>query len=481
MHTASPRISPDAVLYKSRPFAYAQPASLAANAALLGWTLTPPAVERARVLELGCASGGNIIPLAVRFPQARFLGVDLSEAEVAVGQARAAALALSNFTLQAGDILDIPESGEPFDYIICHGVLSWVPKPVQEKIFRLCASRLADNGIAVISFNVRPGWNLHKVTRDVCLASVDRNAAPLEQVEQARAGLQRLSETVDPGTLYGEIIRRAAQRFPTLGSPYILGEYLAPINDSFFFSDFAAAAAAVGLHYLGEGQSGTTTADQLMLRAEPIINASAQGDRTATQTLIDLYSGRLFRRAMLGKSPPGMPGDIEKLRAAHISAALEAGPQPGMFRTPEGDTFRAEPEARETFETLGRLFPATLPVADLDAKALRNILQIAWMGRIGLFTHPLAIGRASDVAPRAFALARLEAREGQDWATSLRHLPANLSQDERILLPLLDGTRSHDTLAAALDPKAPSSASALERLRQALIAFERAGLLEAAH
>ena len=74
----------DVVPYPAFPFPQSHPDRLATVATLLG--LTPPGVERCRVLELGCASGGNLLPLAVSLPQSTFLGIDLSSKQVADGQ-----------------------------------------------------------------------------------------------------------------------------------------------------------------------------------------------------------------------------------------------------------------------------------------------------------------------------------------------------------------------------------------------------------
>ena len=51
-------------------------------------------------------------------------------------------------------------SAEPgsFDYILCHGVYSWVPAPVQQRIFELCQRLLSPRGIAYISYNTYPGF-----------------------------------------------------------------------------------------------------------------------------------------------------------------------------------------------------------------------------------------------------------------------------------------------------------------------------------
>ncbi|MGB7651144.1 MAG: class I SAM-dependent methyltransferase, partial [Gallionella sp.] len=84
----------DALPYVSMPITYSQPALLAAQARLRG--IDAPVAETASVLEIGAASGGNIIPLAARFPNARFHGVDLAAAHIEIGQRRIDELDLSN-------------------------------------------------------------------------------------------------------------------------------------------------------------------------------------------------------------------------------------------------------------------------------------------------------------------------------------------------------------------------------------------------
>src|SRR5690349_13184672 len=121
------------LLYTSQPFAFSQPASLAALALLHGVETEP--VETARILELGCASGGNIIPLAARFANAEFVGIDIEARAIAEGNSRIDALGLANIKLEAADIIEFAERDGRFDYVICHGILSWVPEPVRAAIF----------------------------------------------------------------------------------------------------------------------------------------------------------------------------------------------------------------------------------------------------------------------------------------------------------------------------------------------------------
>ena len=88
----------DDVPYDSRPFPQSHPARSAAIAKLFG--LTPPVLKNGRVLELGCAAGGNLIPMAAMFPDAQFLGVDLSVVQIEQGRERITELGLTNIELR---------------------------------------------------------------------------------------------------------------------------------------------------------------------------------------------------------------------------------------------------------------------------------------------------------------------------------------------------------------------------------------------
>ena len=119
------------VPYPSRAFAETHPDHLATLARLFG--LTPPPVERCRVLELGCAAGSNLIPMALSLPGSHFVGVDLSSRQIAEGQATAAALGLTNVVLEVLNLADVGSGLGRFDFIIAHGVYSWVEEALPRR------------------------------------------------------------------------------------------------------------------------------------------------------------------------------------------------------------------------------------------------------------------------------------------------------------------------------------------------------------
>ncbi len=239
----------DLLPYESKPFAQSQPARLGALAKI--FALDVASLENARVLELGCASGGNIIPHALRYPKAKFVGIDLARTQVAAGRARIASLGLSNIEILCQSFTEIDDALGEFDYIICHGVYSWVPAPVQEAIFKVVRARLSPVGVACISYNVLPGWRMMQPLRDAFLLQIPDSVDSLARVAQARELLNFLKETTPDKGPYGDMIRAWADRLATLPDDYIAHEFLEETNAPSTVREFTGGAARHGLGYLG--------------------------------------------------------------------------------------------------------------------------------------------------------------------------------------------------------------------------------------
>src|SRR5262245_19261019 len=247
----------DQLPYLSLPIAFTQPSHLAALAALHG-SAPCPDPERAHVLELGCASGGNLLPLAARWPEARFLGVDLSARQVADGNRRIRYFHLENATLKKADLADLSLSARSFDYVICHGVFSWVPPTVQGAILRLIGHCLGDSGVAAISYNVLPGWHLRNPVKDILRFYARTDGTIQERVAHARAALAALGTYTGPGA-YGALLRTEARQLAKIPSSYILGEFLAEHRST------APRTAALGATNTNCTSTTPTTAPRAMV------------------------------------------------------------------------------------------------------------------------------------------------------------------------------------------------------------------------
>jgi tRNA/tmRNA/rRNA uracil-C5-methylase (TrmA/RlmC/RlmD family) len=135
--------------------------------------------------------GDNLVPMALGLPAARFVGVDLSPRQVEVAQRTIAALGLSNIEFREADIAAIDASWGEFDYVIAHGVYSWVPEPVRERLLALCNANLAANGVAYVSYNTNPGWRVHGMIRDMMIYHAQCRRRPGGSEGGARSGFSR--------------------------------------------------------------------------------------------------------------------------------------------------------------------------------------------------------------------------------------------------------------------------------------------------
>src|SRR5579863_4590513 len=239
----------DAVPYESRPFATTHISHLHMLARFHG--MKPADYRRCRVLELGGASGGNLIPMAMDFPGSEFLGLDLSARQIEAGKVHVAKLDLKNIELRVASIMDVDAGYGEFDYIICHGVFSWVPPAVQDKILSIFRERLKPRGIAVVSYNVMPGWHLLRTLRDMMLYHSEHLADPLEQVQQARKLLDVLGE-FRAGDKKEKLLLREINRIRKQSDSYILHEYLEENNHQFYFHEITEKLKAQGLRYVGD-------------------------------------------------------------------------------------------------------------------------------------------------------------------------------------------------------------------------------------
>ena len=94
-------------------------------------------VQTARVLEVGSAVGGHLLPMAMALPGAHFTGFDLAEEQVARASAAAKELGLTNVTFVEADIREFEPDPGTFDFVIAHGIYSWVPPDVRDALLAL--------------------------------------------------------------------------------------------------------------------------------------------------------------------------------------------------------------------------------------------------------------------------------------------------------------------------------------------------------
>ncbi len=456
----------DLLPYPSMPYTYTQPARLAAVAALHG--IDAPVAALASVLELGCASGGNIIPLAARYPHARFLGIDLASRHVEDARRRIGELGLTNIEVRQGDLAELSLGAGAFDYVICHGVFSWAPRAAQDGILRICRDNLSPTGVAQISYNVLPGWHMRNIIRDICLRHTGSKGSPQQRVAKARAILTELGASANAAEPYGLLLRSEAQRIAHRPASYILGEFLVANNAPCYFTDFVARATKHDLTYVCESDLEAATPETLSAKMQARLRVCAGSDPLAIEQYADYFTGRTLRSSLLAKAGSAInrTRDYGRLRSLHIASNLRPETDSTgatAYKDTRGRAIRSKnPAVQRALARLASAYPQSLTLEQLAApqvgpevsnkdEAAAHICKalslLVAAGQVDISTEPMRSGCASDPRPCVWAVARAEATTGQPWLTNMAHIPVLLKPAMKVLLAHLDGTSDRTRLA----------------------------------
>lgn len=467
---AKVQASYDDVPYTSYPYSQSHPSRIAATAALLG--VSTKDIEIANVLEIGCAAGGNLIPMAAAYPKARFLGIDLSGRQIDEGRARVERLGLSNIELRHQDVVTFARPEQGYDFIICHGVYSWVTEPVRNAILALCASCLTPEGVAYVSYNVLPGWRPRQVVRDAMIAHVSDLTDPAQRLNQASAFLAFIKEHA-PASPYGDAIRDVASWLGKMNASYIVHEFLEHENAPCTFRDFMRTANQHGLVFLAESEIGVMLPDNYGSIASTIRKLGGS-DIVAAEQYIDVFSGRTFRQTLLiparrltRVSRVVSPDRLTGLHFLSRLSAIESDDRtlPYAFGDGTGRVFKTSQETtRKAFEHIEANQPGSFSFeeivqqlrADGRAANTRDEAQLAaalhsslLVGLLSASTKPVRVGSWLSERPIALEVARSDAAY-RTSTVNLRHEPVEVDVVAQHLLPLLDGSNGIEALRTAL-------------------------------
>jgi SAM-dependent methyltransferase len=465
----------DVVLYPARPFVQTHPDRLATLATLFGLSPVPPA--RCRVLELGCGVGGNLLPMAAALPGARFVGIDNAGVPIARARARAERLGLGNVSFHEVGIESYEPPAEGFDYVIAHGVFSWVPEPVREALLALCARVLSGDGVAYVSYNALPGGHLRQMLREALDVHLGEFEEPGERIAAARAFLALLVAAGESDDDLVPTLSRAAREVVDRDDAFLFHDVLADDNRPFYLHELLARAQAHGLRYLAEAQYSEMQVEVL----PPPLQSTLQkiGDPLRREQYLDVLKERRFRQTLLCRadSAPDPEPRPERLRGLAVSGALRwtADEQTGRVTFVGPGTAHVvtdHPLLVRVLQAIAGSWPSPCWIAELGSErelpAIHDMLLRAYAANlVRLHVHPPFVSTTPPERPRVSPVARLEATEGAA-VTTMRHTHYALDDEvARRVVPLLDGTRDRAALLAELPDDAPAVDASLARLAAA--------------
>ena len=293
------------LLYKSNPFTYTVPALLEAQGKLFG--LTPKDSRKARILELGSSFGGNIITQALYNPEAEFVGVDLTAEQVKKGNEVIEKIGLKNIKLIEKNILDINEDFGKFDYIIVHGVFSWVPDIVKEKIIKICNENLTEEGIAYISYNTYPGWKEADKIREMMLYA-NKYFPEVSQGDKVQRGKAFISIVAEQMKIYTDVAEKKGdfikqiEGILSMQDYYVGHEQLENINDPMYLHEFVDMLRKENLQYISDVGLRLSIASIYNDSTIEKLQQLSQGDPVIKEQCLDYILDTKFRRALICKN-----------------------------------------------------------------------------------------------------------------------------------------------------------------------------------
>ncbi len=472
----------DVVPYTGVAYWFCHPDLIGLTGALHG--LATASAKTCRVLELGCGDGGNLLSLAAALPSARLVGVDLSAVQIRMGQALAAEAGLANVTLVHADLTTFEVEPGSFDYVIAHGVYSWVPPAVRDALLRLAARALTPTGVALVSHNTLPGQAPFRAVRELMRmhsAELHDNA----KLDAARAIAHEWIALHANDPRRRGTTERVARELARMGPDLFHHDYLAASETPIAFSDFVAHARSHGLDYVDNALPGGQR-PELLERPLREMLAPLQ-DRIRAQQYLDYFEDTRFRVTLLARAdaPRGEPLPLTEM-AVEIRQPVDRAklnPLPRvMLETGDGKVEIDDLATRAGLGLLAERAPEVVPLRALRDAILPRLAEhgltpspdalLADLGQafVGLWRHGLvhcwrdvpAGGRARRL--EAGALQRAYARRGK-YAPDLYHRACELHPDERELLLALDGATDLATLTQRFGPETHARLDAL-RLRR---------------
>jgi methyltransferase-like protein len=480
----------DEVLYPSGLYPQTHPDRLGTMATLFG--VRAAAVDRCRVLELGCNDGSNLIAMAYGLPRSQFVGVDLAERPIAQGEALIERLGLKNIALRRLDLSQLPSDLGRFDFVIAHGLYSWVPAEVRDKLLAVCGEQLTERGVAFVSYNAYPGNHFRDMARGMMRYHTAHFPDHQQQIRQARALLKFLAGAKGNPTAYQTILQQEFERVLAYPDAGFFHDDLNPINHPVYFHEFIAHATRYGLQYLSEADILAMKEESYPPHVVAALGNLESGDVIAREQYLDFLKCRAFRQTLLCRNGVQIDRALkpERLRDLYVAAEVRPlSPNPDLtshsaeaFQGPRGAEVETDrPLVKAALCHLGAIWPRSVPFGDLlalvwdrlgqerpgqetdtedDAQEIGNaLLQAYSAGYVEFHVHPPSFVTDVSERPMASLLARLQLQHDNVVAT-LRHHTLRIEDEVgRHLVMLLDGTRDRAALLRDLGAMVQSGAA----------------------
>lgn len=455
----------DEIPYRSQTFGFSLPENSYMAGLLYGVEGVLP--DKARVLEIGCGVGANIISFALNHPKSKVVGVDLSSKQISMANELKKRLGTKNIEFIKKDILEIDKKFGEFDYIIAHWVYSWVSDDVKRAIFKIFKECLSENGIAYLSYNTYPGWKGKEILRDIMLYR-NGEVSSNDKIELGFDTLRYLKNNALDGIIkkviddnYDNIIQK--------DSSYIIHEYFESINSPNYFHEVASCAKDSGLNFLCEADWQSSIFPPVNENLNNALKAESKGDRVRFEQFIDFIVNKTFRRTLFTKAKPKDEVNIEfsNLDKLFVSGDFIYDNVNRVYKNAQTNTIMPKGMGK-LFDKLSEIYPLNLSVGEFMSELkisksdeeirefYTNLAYLLCSKKVdfSIYKKELLndIPKKPKLGKNSIELVKfIKEHDGIVSFFNLLYSNFELNSDcDYELLPLMDGTRDIEELASEL-------------------------------
>jgi methyltransferase-like protein/SAM-dependent methyltransferase len=464
------------VVHENYSLPQAHPDRLSSLAKLFG--LNAPAIESARVLQVGYAIGNNLIHLATDFPNGRFTGIELSSKHAIEEQSLIESMQLKNVHIECLDLNDVEKDLGRFDYIIMHGIFSWSSQKLQERLLQICSKNLSKHGVAYVSYNTYPGWHFRGMVRDMMLYHTAQFSELHDKTMQSRALLSFLSHSANAQNEYGMMLRDELELLNHQSDSYLLDDHLQRINEPIYFHQFAARAGAHQLQYLAEVELSSMLPSNFMPEVADTLRR-VSSDIIRSEQYMDFVRNRAFRQTLLCHQDVKLKRNLDwrgMTEFRYSTGVMTLSDDSQMydndsveFKLANGVALTTtRPLTKLALQHMSQIAPHSIPFKELlniaiallsapsgtrqmhEQNLAADLLTACAAGIVELHMYEPTFTKVVSEQPMVVEFARRQAQTGSR-ITNQVHESIDADSFVRQIITLLDGTRNLKSLVSELE------------------------------
>lgn len=254
-----------------------------------------------RYAELGCGTAYGMIGMAAANPNGQFEGYDFMPEHVARARSMISDVGLENINVSEASFEELVAAAppEPFDYIILHGVWSWVSKENQDFLTQILGRWLKPGGIAYLGYATAAGclplWPIRRLFVEV------KGNDPADRYGPARAAVDALAE-IWPETE----VKRMWGHFKGLADDFIDHDFGAEHASAQWHPELVEALSPAKLEYVCSANLIEQFPPLCFGEKQMAFVGKAMQEGWG-ETASDLAFARTFRSDLFGRGAPMLP------------------------------------------------------------------------------------------------------------------------------------------------------------------------------